>query len=533
MQLLSIQYLAFVAILFVLYYTVFRRIQWVCLLIGSIAFYVSYGPKSLIYILITSFSVWLGALVMEKFQTACNIARKQEGITKEQKKKLKNKCQKKKRAVLIALLLLNFGILGYFKYWNDILDAIVGIGHVGSGSVYSVYHISGLLLPLGISFYTFQSIGYLVDVYNKKSKPSANFLKFLTFVSFFPQMLQGPINRFDQMAEQLYERHHLDLERCGRALLLFLFGAMKKYVIAEMLVGKIGAIFDGPVDNLSSPMIILGILMYSAQLYGDFSGGIDMVMAVAQLFGIRMMQNFRQPYFSVSLGDFWRRWHISLGAWMRDYIFYPFALTKPMQRFAKFCGRHLNKHLGRVLPAAIANILVFFVVGVWHGFYSNFILWGLYNGIVIAVSDILQPVFQKWNEVLHINTQSRGMYVWRVIRTFIIVNIGWYFDRIEKFSSVWICFRNTITRPDWTLLTVRYFMRSQFGKMPLIPVVVVLALVVVFINSVLQERGVDVYAKLHARRPAVRWTLYLFLAIMTLFAVSYSNGSGGFLYANF
>ena len=336
------------------------------------------------------------------------------------------------------------------------------------------------------------------------------------------------------MKKQLFEKHTLTAEQVKRSMLLFLFGAMKKYAIAELLVAKISFLFDNPTDQLSGPLIVFGILMYSAQMYADFSGGIDMVMAVSELFGIRMMQNFRQPYFATSLGDFWRRWHISLGAWMRDYIFYPFALTKPMQRFSKFCGKHLNKHFGKVLPAAIANVLVFFVVGIWHGAASNFILWGLYNGIVIAVSDILRPVFEGWNKALHINPDSKRMHVWRIVRTFIIVNIGWYFDRIERFSEVLKCFKNTIVHPDPALATVRAFIVTRFaGKDAVMIVLILAALVILFAHSVRAECGADVYALLQERPRPVRYTMYLVLAVLVLFAVSYTRGSGGFLYANF
>ena len=533
MQLFSIQFFLFVVILFILYYTVLKKVQWVCLLAGSLVFFCMFGVQNLIYILITSFSIWLGAKGLDAIVQKYNQDRKREGITKEEKKALKAQHLKKKRIVLILLLLLNFGILGYFKYWNGIVDAIAGVAS-GGGSVYTQFHLEGLLLPLGISFYTFQSIGYLADVYNKKVEPEKNYLKFLLFVCYFPQLLQGPINRFSKMASQLFERHTIDAERCGRALLLFAYGALKKYAIAELLVGNISMIFDYSVKDLSGPMIVFGILMYAAQLYGDFSGGIDMVLAVSELFGIEMMPNFRQPYFATSLADFWRRWHISLGAWMRDYVFYPFALTKPMQRFSKFCGKKLNKHLGRVLPAALANILVFALVGIWHGAASNFLLWGLYNGIVIAISDVLRPVFEKWNVALHINTKSKGFHVFRIIRTFIIVMIGWYIDRIEGFDKLVLCFKNTFAHPDFQLTTVQLFITKQYLKTSeLLLLVIILALIIVFITSILKENNVDVWELLHRAPAPCRIGIYLVMGILILFAVSYANGSGGFLYANF
>lgn len=207
-------------------------------------------------------------------------------------------------------------------------------------------------MPLGISFYTFQAVGYLIDCYRGRHPAEKNFARFLLFISFFPQLVQGPINRYGELEPQFMARHTWDWERTKRALFLFAFGAMKKYAISNLTSPTIAAILDvEDASSLTGAMALLAILLYSLQQYADFSGGIDMVLGVAQLYDIQMMPNFRQPYFSTSLGDFWRRWHISLGAWMRDYLFYPFALTKPMQRFGKWATKHGGKHFGRVLPA--------------------------------------------------------------------------------------------------------------------------------------------------------------------------------------
>ena len=159
-----------------------------------------------------------------------------------------------------------------------------------------------------------------------------------------------------------------------------------------MLVGRISDIMDPNLTNIPGFVILFGILMYSVYQYADFSGGIDMVLGVAELFDIKMMQNFKQPYFSTSLANFWQRWHISLGAWMRDYVFYPLALTKFFQKISKFFSVHAGKHVGRVIGACIANIVVFVLVGIWHGPELHFLIWGLYNGIIIALSDLCSPM---------------------------------------------------------------------------------------------------------------------------------------------
>ena len=290
--------------------------------------------------------------------------------------------------------------------------------------------------------------------------------------------------------------------------------------------------FSTSVDMPGS-VIVAGILMYSAQQYADFSGGIDLVLGIALLFGIRMTPNFRQPYFAVSLGDFWRRWHISLGSWMRDYVFYPFALTKKMQRLGKWGISHLGKHVGRVLPACLGNILVFFIVGIWHGAQLHFILWGLYNGIVIAVSELLEPVFIKCNAILHIKTESKGFHVFRIVRTFLVVNVGWYFDRIVNFSDCMLCFKNTLMNFRMGAFG-EYMTMLMEGVLSLkVLLIVLVAITVVFIHSLLSEKEVDVFDFLSRRHIVVRWGTYYIMLMLIQISMSYVARTEAFMYAVF
>ena len=447
-----------------------------------------------------------------RFSDQYHKIRKDKSIDRARRKEIKAAFDKKRRMILWTIIVINFGMLAVLKYLHPFFE--------------------GFLIPLGISFYMFISIGYLVDIYFEKYEAEKNPFRFLLFVSFFPQLIQGPINRYDQMKEQLYGRHTLDWYRCKRALILILFGLLKKYTIANLLVHEIANILDAPTEKTAGSAIVFAILLYSAQQYADFSGGIDIVMGVAELFGIEMMPNFRQPYFSVSLGDFWRRWHISLGAWMRDYVFYPFALTAPMQKFGKWAKKHLNVHFGRVLPASIANILVFFLVGIWHGSQWHFIFWGLYNGIVIAVSDICAPLFAKITERLHINVKSKAFYLFRIIRTFIIVNIGWYFYLIYDIRDCFLCMKNTIF--NFKMSKVDEFLGPILKIMPTKAyVIVTVALCIVFADSVIKERGKDAITLLDNRPLVLRWLLYFGMIFMILESFNFAVDAGGFMYSNY
>ncbi len=524
MNFFSLGYFLFICIFLCLYYglrrTRFAGYQWVILLAASLLFYICWDGDAVFFIIGTSLVNYLAGRAMESIWLSYKAEKKTPGLSREEKKQKKITATRKKRVILILALLVDLGILAWLKYWNVLF----------SGS-------TGLLLPLGISFYTFSSIAYIADIYNDKYPAEKNFPMFLLFVSWFPQLLQGPIGRYDKLRPQFTVEHIWDRERVKRALLLILFGFLKKYAIADMLSGDISAIFDGVVTDLPGSLIVFGILLYSAQQYADFSGGIDIVLGVSQLFGIELAQNFRQPYFSISLGDFWRRWHISLGAFMRDYVFYPFALLKPMQRFGKFISKHFGKRAGSVIPASIANLLVFFLVGIWHGAEMHYVWWGLYNGLVIALSDITAPLWNGISEKLHLPTESKGFHVFRIIRTFVIVNIGWYFDRIYNMENCLLCLKKTVREFDLGSFGDIFRLKvvetsgamTVYGGM----LIATVSLVIVFAVSLWKEKEVDVYQHFMTKSFLIRGTVLLLLCFLILGSFVFTESAGGFLYANF
>ena len=317
-----------------------------------------------------------------------------------------------------------------------------------------------------------------------------------------------------------------------------MFGCLKKYAIADLLFDPIARILDGAIAAKPGSLLSFGILLYSAQQYADFSGGIDIITGISALFGIILAPNFKQPYFATSLGNFWRRWHISLGAFMRDYIFYPLALTKPMVKLGKKAGKKYGKHLERVLPACISNIVVFIVVGVWHGPQLHYLLWGLYNGIIIALSDLLAPLFTDFSKKLKIKTESGAFHVFRILRTFFIVNIGWYFDRIEDVAASFTALRLSFTsfRAGEFFLAVRdTLFNSDTGK-PLYTagslLVALLSIIVVFTVSILRERGKEP-VKVLENSVLFHTVFVTAMLFLTLLSFMFVQNAGGFLYANF
>lgn len=523
MNFYSIQFVVFLLTALLCYYTFFKKKQWICLLAASAVFYYWTEPKNFFFLLLTGLTTWAGALALAARTNELAALRKDKTLAKEEKNAKKVQLQKKRRGILWAVLLVNFGVLAVLKYLEPILE---GFGVPAFGEAL------GLVLPLGISFYTFQSVAYLLDIYFEKYEPEQNFAKYLLFVSYFPQMIQGPINRYEAMREQFCTAHCWNGEAATKALYRIGYGLLKKYAIANTFAVVIANIFDTPAKDFSGAMVVFGILLYSAQQYADFSGGIDLVLGVSELFGIEMAENFRQPYFSVSLADFWRRWHISLGKWMRDYVFYPFALTKPLKNLGKWANKRLGKHLGRTLPAALGNLLVFLIVGIWHGAKWHYVIWGLYNGAVIALSDLLAPVYEKMKAALHIREEAKWFYCFRILRTFVVVNIGWYFDRIYEMEAAWYSLKKTFFSLQPELFAAEKALVFE-GVKAHGDKIAVLGCVLVFLVSVLEERGIKVRDLLYKSPLLIRWGVYSAVIFLILFGCTRVGETGGFMYANF
>ena len=532
MNFYSIQFFLFISITVWCYYTILKKQQWICLLAASVVFYYWAGWENFIFILMTGVTTWSGALLIDKYSRKIKDLRNDSTLDTDAKKQKKKEFTRVKRIALWSTILVNFGVLGYLKYLAVIVRNIANILQYNPEEVKLYQHALGLILPLGISFYMFQSIGYLIDIYYEKYQTEKNFGHYMLFVGFFPQLIQGPINRYDAMREQFFKEHIWNVQNAQRAVYKIVYGIFKKYAISNVLFDIISAIFDNPAKEFSGSTILFGIVLYSAQQYADFSGGIDIVLGIAELFGIQMAENFKQPYFATSLADFWRRWHISLGKWMRDYVFYPFALTKPMKKLGKWANKRLGKHLGRVLPAAIGNILVFFVVGLWHGAEWHYIIWGLYNGFVIAVSDIFAPLFSKMVTVLRINTRAIWYHLFQILRTFIVVNIGWYFDRIERIMVAFTSLKKTVF--DFNVAQfgdeLEYILK---GTPELTLSLAGVACCLVFIVSYYSEKNVDVRGYVQQQGVAVRWSIYLVFIIIILLSFTCAQSKGGFMYANF
>lgn len=508
MSLISMEFLIFVGIAVIGYYLIPKRFQWIWLLIFSYIYYASSGIKILFFLLYTTITTYGTGRLLDQVN---------------HKELPRIEAKSRKRRILIGCLLLNFGMLAVLKYTNFAIENVNAIFHAGIS-------FQKLILPLGISFYTFQSMGYIIDVYWGKYEAEKNPFRFALFVSFFPQLLQGPIGRFDRLARQLYEQHSFDLLKAQYALQLMLWGFFKKLVLADRAAVVVNQVFQN-YTQYSGVTNIVAILMYSIQLYMDFSGGMDVVMGVAALFGVELDQNFKRPYFATSITDFWHRWHITLGTWMKDYIFYPVSLSKWMGKFSKWSKKAFGKKTGRVVPICVANIIVFLVVGVWHGAAWKYIAYGLYNGLIIAISSLLAPLYRKGFEKFHINPKSGAWHVVQILRTFLLVNISWYFDMAVSLSAAFSMMKSTVT--GFSLVTLTDGSLMMLGLDKLDYMILAMGCLVVFLVSFLQERGIKIRESLGRKPLVIRWAVYGMLVFGIPMFGYVMTTTGGFIYAQF
>ncbi|MCI6021983.1 MAG: MBOAT family protein [Clostridia bacterium] len=526
MSFINLEYFLFVAVGLVVYYIMPKKIQWVVLLLMSYVYYLSFKVEAVVYIIFTTLVTFAAGLLIEKAETKGKewLAANKETIDRDQKKAFKAKLKKKKKALMLAAVVLDFGLLAFVKYTNFFIENINGI--IGNR-----INAIDILVPLGISFYTFQSVSYVIDVYWGKVKAERNPFKFALFVSFFPQIMQGPIGRFDKLAPQFFAPHKFDLTRIEYGLQRIFWGFFKKLILADRTAGYVNNVFVNNYQAFNGFYVIVAVLMYCVELYADFSGGMDIVIGTAEMFGITMDENFKRPFFSKSIGEFWRRWHVTLGEWMKDYIFYPFSLSKAFNKIGKFTKKHFkNKHVAQTIPICISNLLIFFIVGVWHGAAWKYIMYGMYNGVIIAFSNLCKPLYKKGLVKCHINADGKVWTVVQILRTFILVNIGWYFDMALSFRAAIEMMINTVYQisfkpfTDGSIFTLG-MARSDF-------LIVAIGCVIWFVISYMQEKGIKIRDAVSKQILPVRWALYLAL-VFSIIIFGYIGQTQGFIYAQF
>lgn len=493
MNILSFEFLAFAAVVLIAYYALPLKIRWTALLASSVVFIAFSGWQSAVHLSAVALSMWAGGLGLHALPDG------------------------RRRKLLLALLLvLDLGGMMFIKYEPAVANWLK----------LSVWNLAA---PLGLSYFTFQSAGYLVDVYRGKVDAQRNPLKAWLFVGYFPQLAQGPISTYKELGNQLLTGHRLEPVEFVSGFQLLLWGFFKKLVIADRLAATTTALL-GESTALPGWFVLGGVVLYTIRLYMDFSGGMDVVRGLSRMLGIELPENFRRPFFSHSVAEYWRRWHITLGAWFRSYLLYPLTTSRAALALGKDASKVLGKKTGRALPSALATVLVFGLIGLWHTANWNAVIYGAYFGLVMAASMLLEPVWKAMRRGLKL-PKGGWMTVFRLVRTWLLILLAQYFAFTNSPAQGLALLKQSFANWDFSGFSAIATAVMQ----PLEWAIVGIGFVVVLAIDMLCERKVDVCGRLAKARVWVRWPLLLLLLLVILVFGVYGAGydAGAFLYTQF
>lgn len=467
----SVEYAIFFTLVFFVFHLLPAKIRPIWLLVASYFFYANWNIKYTLLIFFVTVVTFVSAILISKLK--CKLRLKQN-LTKRNLRLSKT--------VLIITMVLCFGLLIYYKYANFLLRNInFIIGKINS----KTFSTLDIILPVGISFYIFQAVGYVIDVYNGKTKVEKNILIYSLFVSYFPQLVAGPIERSKNLIHQLKNPAKLTSERLREGLFLILFGLFQKVVIADRIANIVDPVFSD-FCNYTGIEISIAVLLFGIQIYCDFAGYSNIAIGSSRLLGVDLMLNFNAPYLASSVVDFWRRWHISLTSWFTDYLYIPLGGNRK--------GR-LRKYIN--------TLIVFLVSGAWHGASWNFVFWGAINGIMNIISSIRKEKKVKYNYSIFDKVAN-------IVGTFILIDFSWLFFRAESLSNAFAMIRKSVG-----YIGVGPFLRGDsldkvFGNASnLLLIIVVVSILICF--DVIQNKKKGLYEFIGKQKIIYRWIIYLTL----------------------
>lgn len=535
MAYVSLEFLGFLIPVLLLYYLIPRRFQWTVLLAASYAFYLLNGIPQIAFIVFTTAVTYTAGLIMQKTRNEykTKLQDPEHPLGKDEKKELKKRMSAKIHLVQTVALLTDLLVLIVVKYVPFLTK--ISNGLLSSLHISFQFPAFKILVPVGISFYTFMSIGYLIDVGKGKYDAERHFGRFALFISFFPSIVQGPINHFDVVGVQFREGHKLEYKNLKYGAQLMLWGFFMKLVIADRVAPMVAKVFSADYAGYSGTALFLGMLAYAIQIYGDFAGGINIVIGAAQMFGIQMPKNFTQPYFAESMTDYWRRWHITLGDFMREYVFFPVMLSKPVNRISKFFRSKFGPGASKLVPSIAAPFVVFMLMGIWHGASWQWIVYGLYNAIVIAGGVALTPLFDKLTARIPRYQTAFSWKLFRMIRTFLLTCVAKVITQAPGLGAAFAILKKILTNVDLNLLVINNGKLFELGISPRSMLILLAALLVLFVVDLLKERGVQIRDRISEQPLVFRWMLYI--AVISVIVIFGCYGAGydasAFIYQEF
>lgn len=475
----SFAFAIFLPIVFILYWALPHRFRWALILVASYYFYMSWNAKYVFLILFTTFISYLAARLIEKAPE-----------------------KKTKKWILAGTAIACLGVLFFFKYFNFLSQSVIDFLNLFSIKLSPLTLL--LMLPVGISFYTFQTLSYVIDVYRGDVPAERHFGKYAAFISFFPQLVAGPIERTSNLLPQIKKEHKFDYAQASYGLKLMAFGFFKKVAVADTLSSYVSAVYDTP-HHYSGFALVIATVFFAIQIYCDFSGYSDIAVGTAKLMGIELMTNFKSPYFSQSIKEFWSRWHISLSTWFRDYVYIPLGGN----RVGKF--RH-NLNL----------VITFLVSGLWHGANWTFVVWGGVHGVAQVLENIFIPKKHR---------SSKGIVrIIRVVFVFLFCCFAWIFFVSNTIGDAFYVISNLfsgITAP------ITYLSRGldalSLGTTDLFSIGVSVLILLIFDGLSVKR---DVITKVSSYKLVTRWIIYSLFVLWTVLNLPVANAAE-FIYFQF
>lgn len=475
----SIDYLFFFPIVVLLYFVIPTKIRMYWLLVVSYYFYMSWNAKYGLLLLVSTAVTYLCGLVMEWIK---------RNAPDNRRKLLK-------QIVVFFGLIINMGLLFYFKYMNFAIDNLNAILLRSGANIQ--YPNRDIVLPVGISFFIFQAVGYMIDVYREEIDAEKNPVRYALFVSFFPQLVAGPIERSKNLLNQLREDRQFDVDNVKNGLLIMAYGLFMKVVVADNIAAVINPVFETP-DNYNGMMIVFAVMLFAFQIYCDFNGYTQIAIGSARVLGYKLNQNFNAPYLGMSVKDYWKRWHISMTSWFRDYLYIPLGGSRK--------GK-IRKHIN--------TMIVFLCSGLWHGAAWHYVVWGGINGVFVTAEDIFAPVKKSIEQKLAINNNLFMYKIFRRVLAFALVNFTLLFFRADDLGRAFHMLKMMIRdfKPEWFL---GFEFVGAFNSEYTLMTVVISLLIVVVIDVLIYKR-IDVKKIVFKQQIIFRWMIYSIIMLVIMY----------------
>ena len=475
----SIDFLVFYPIVVTVYFVIPNKVKNIWLLAASYFFYMSWNAKYAILILTSTIITYASGLMIERVKRAEN-----DEVRKE----------KYLKAIVACSFILNLGILFFFKYMNftlNTLESLLGLLHISVKMP-----AFDIILPVGISFYTFQALSYTMDVYQGEIYAEKNFLQYALFVSFFPQLVAGPIERSKNLIRQLAVPKKFNFDNFREGILLMIWGYFMKIVLADRISIYVDTVYKDPA-TYGGWYLIVATVLFAVQIYCDFGGYSVIAMGTARVLGINLMENFDAPYISFSVSEFWRKWHISLTSWFKDYLYIPLG------------GSRKGK-----LRKYINIMIVFLVSGLWHGASFSFIIWGGLNGFYKVAAEVLMPVRERVRKALGINTRALWYRLLLAAGTFVLVDFAWIFFRAGGARDALSVIKHMITADNFHI-----FLDGSLYNCGIDPAnfaVMILGIAILAVADCFKYKGIRIRDVIMRQKYPVRWAVYTVTILMVL-----------------